>query len=280
LALASGGCASWPGIVDRETPAGQDTSEKIEVQGLRQAMGDAAELGGSLQLFLVHGMSNHPFGPEGELGGRLGTPDYPRLLEEIRKPAWRAAKKKALITAIQDYQFNPLVERLAGELGVRDSRSDPRIEPATLEWLEDDGTLLGYQLRWPFEGSTDHNGRVPRFVVHLNSWAMVTIPHKVKLLGDDNHAGRRDFLLNRGLKEDIAAAVAQGALRPEARDAGLVYWLGLCQVLMLNVLETRPARSAAALRLAAMLTMGLTGLGVAEPRARQAITASLARWPA
>jgi hypothetical protein len=205
LALSTSGCASWPGIVDRKTPEGQDTSEKIEVQGLRQAIGDAAELGGSLQLFLVHGMSNHPFGPEGELGRRLGTPDYSQLLDEIKKPAWRAAKKEAVISAIQDYQFDPLVKRLAKELGVRDSRSDPSIEHATLEWLEDDGKLLGYQLRWPFEGSPDQNGRIPRLVVHLNSWAMVTIPHKVKLLGDDNHAGRKDFRLNRGLKDGLVS---------------------------------------------------------------------------
>jgi AcrR family transcriptional regulator len=73
--------------------------------------------------------------------------------------------------------------------------------------------------------------------------------------------------LNAGLKQDLAAALEQGLLRPEARGTGLLYWLGLCQVLMINLIETRPTRDQAELRLAEMLLLGLRGLGVADARA-------------
>jgi AcrR family transcriptional regulator len=74
--------------------------------------------------------------------------------------------------------------------------------------------------------------------------------------------------LNRGLKEDVAAALAQGLLRPEAAEAGVLYWLGLCQVLMIHLIETRPAPAEVAARLGEMLVLGLTGLGVPKPRAQ------------
>lgn len=74
----------------------------------------------------------------------------------------------------------------------------------------------------------------------------------------------RTHPLNRGLKDDIAAALAQGLLRPEAAQAGVLYWLGLCQVLMTHLIETRPAPAEVAERLGAMLVLGLTGLGVPE----------------
>jgi hypothetical protein len=221
VALSSGGCASWPGIVDRETPVGQDSSQDIQVQGLRKAMDDAAEHGGSLQLFLVHGMSNHPFGPEKTFQKTLGIADYPKLVEEIPKPEWREEKKEACIAAIKRYQFDPLVTRLIKELGFEQTSQ----QPATLEWLQDGEQLLGYQLRWPFESAPDRNGRVRRLVVHLNSWAMVTIPHKVKLLGDDNYAGRRDFPINRGLKDGLVswglmdAALYVGAGKKDMQQA-------------------------------------------------------------
>lgn len=79
--------------------------------------------------------------------------------------------------------------------------------------------------------------------------------------------------LNRGLREDIAAALAQGLLRPEARETGVPYWLGLCQVLMIHLIETRPSRQLARERLGDMLLMGLTGLG-APPAQAGAIAAA------
>lgn len=83
--------------------------------------------------------------------------------------------------------------------------------------------------------------------------------------------------LNRGLSEDIDAALAQGLLRPEAASSGLIYWLGLCQMLMVHIIETRSSPTLASERLGEMLLLGLTGLGV--PTARAEDLSRLARLP-
>ncbi|MGB5077396.1 MAG: TetR/AcrR family transcriptional regulator [Sphingorhabdus sp.] len=69
--------------------------------------------------------------------------------------------------------------------------------------------------------------------------------------------------LNRGLVADIEAAAAQGLIRPEAASSGALYWLGLCQILMVNLLERRSCADDARQRVGDMIILGLTGLGVA-----------------
>ena len=75
--------------------------------------------------------------------------------------------------------------------------------------------------------------------------------------------------LNRGLKDDIEAALKMGLLRSQASHAALPYWLGLCQVLMIHLIEIRPTRDVAAERLGDMLVLGLTGLGVPGGQAEE-----------
>lgn len=79
-----------------------------------------------------------------------------------------------------------------------------------------------------------------------------------------------DHDLNKGIRADIEMLIAAGLARPEAARSGVRYWLGLCQIAQLNVIERRPARADAAERLREMLVLGLTGLGVEEPRAQAA----------
>lgn len=106
-------------------------------------------------------------------------------------------------------------------------------------------------------------------------------PRRVRvLMRDQSVAAAADHPLNRGLREDIAAARAAGLLRPEAEASGLAYWLGLCQVVMVLLVETRPASAKAAERLGEMLAMGLAGLGVEEARAAAVIGEVLAGWQA
>lgn len=80
--------------------------------------------------------------------------------------------------------------------------------------------------------------------------------------------------LNRGLLDDIEAASAQGFLRPEAKESGVLFWLGVCQVLMINLIERKPNRAAAARRVGEMTVLGLTGLGVPEKRAAEVARAN------
>lgn len=87
----------------------------------------------------------------------------------------------------------------------------------------------------------------------------------------------RDHWLNRGISADIEAAVAAGAVRPEAATSGVRYWLGLCQVAMLNAIERQLSAEEAAMRLGEMLLLALTGLGAREDRARAIAGAMAAR---
>lgn len=92
------------------------------------------------------------------------------------------------------------------------------------------------------------------------------------LLRSQDPATSRTHPLNRGLKEDIDAALDLGLLRTEARETGLLYWLGLCQILMINLIEARPSHTQASSRLREMLALGLAGLGAPPPRIAEQIS--------
>ena len=84
------------------------------------------------------------------------------------------------------------------------------------------------------------------------------------LLRSHGSSTARAHPLNRGLLEDVEAASDKGLLRPEAREAGVLYWLGLCQALMANLIERRMTKDEAERRISDMIMLGLTGLGVPE----------------
>ena len=75
--------------------------------------------------------------------------------------------------------------------------------------------------------------------------------------------------LNKGLRKDIEAACDLGLLRPESKSSGVLYWLGLCQILMVNLVENIDKCEIHSNRLNEMLVLGLTGLGVSEKHARE-----------
>lgn len=93
------------------------------------------------------------------------------------------------------------------------------------------------------------------------------------LLRSSESSTARTHPLNKGLVDDIENACSLGRLRPEARDTGVPYWLGLCQVLMIAILESRDDKQRLERLLSEMIVLGLTGLGVPEAEARK-----LSRW--
>lgn len=120
-------------------------------------------------------------------------------------------------------------------------------------------------------GRTDPVARIAGGMAVAAAYALRQ-PLRVRvLLRDQRVAAMADHPLNRGLRADIEAASAAGLLRPEAESSGLAYWLGLCQVLMILLVETRPNEAAVAERLGEMLSMGLAGLGVTEAHAEAVI---------
>ena len=86
-----------------------------------------------------------------------------------------------------------------------------------------------------------------------------------------------DHELNRGIRADVEALVKAGLARPEAVQSGMRFWLGLCQIALLNTVERRPSRAEAAERLREMAVLGLTGLGVGEARAQNAANLATSR---
>lgn len=94
------------------------------------------------------------------------------------------------------------------------------------------------------------------------------------LLRSQMPATSQSHPLNSGLKEDIHAALEQGLLRQEASVSGVPYWLGLCQVLMMELIDARPSRHLAAERLGDMLLMGLIGLGAPPAQAKELAAAA------
>ena len=75
------------------------------------------------------------------------------------------------------------------------------------------------------------------------------------------------FSRNQGLRDDFAAAAAQGMVREEAAESGLLYWLGLCQALMISLIESRPSEIDVDKIVRNMTILGLSGLGISYDRA-------------
>ena len=99
------------------------------------------------------------------------------------------------------------------------------------------------------------------------AFALADPKRSAVLLRSHGTSTARAHPLNKGLVEDIDAACTTGLLRPEARASGVLYWLGLCQILMVNLVERRPDVANARLRVREMITLGLAGLGVDAARA-------------
>lgn len=105
--------------------------------------------------------------------------------------------------------------------------------------------------------------RIARGMCVVAEFALHHPKRTTVLLRSHANSTARAHPLNKGLVNDVEAACARGLLRPEAQESGVLYWLGLCQILMANLVERQLPRAAYEQRLSEMLALGLTGLGVA-----------------
>ncbi len=118
-------------------------------------------------------------------------------------------------------------------------------------------------------GVQDPVERIARGMAIAAQFALDHPRRTVVLLRSQGTSTASTHPLNKGLREDIEAACKHGLLRPQARESGLLYWLGLCQILVIHLVELRPGMAEASARLADMLMMGLTGLGVDQNKASE-----------
>jgi AcrR family transcriptional regulator len=81
------------------------------------------------------------------------------------------------------------------------------------------------------------------------------------LLRGSGNVTDRSHPLNKGVADDFDQAARLGLLSQEARNSGVLFWLGLCQVLMASLLDVTGARPEKVLRVRDMIVLGLTGLG-------------------
>jgi AcrR family transcriptional regulator len=126
--------------------------------------------------------------------------------------------------------------------------------------------------------NADVSDPIERIAGGMRAGAKFAINHPKRtavLLRSHASSTMRSHPLNRGMLEDFEAAIDQGLLRPEAKEAGVLYWLGLCQILMGNLIERPFDPTEAEVRVRSMIILGLTGLGVIESRAQATADAAL-----
>lgn len=94
-----------------------------------------------------------------------------------------------------------------------------------------------------------------RFAMERPKNTAILLRNSVRRIGSEHP-------LNRGLKADIEAAHGEGLISTEGHRIGVIYWLGLCQILMANLIEAHDGNKDGDAMLCDMLTLGLAGLGV------------------
>lgn len=116
------------------------------------------------------------------------------------------------------------------------------------------------------EGVSDPLQRLTRGMMVAAHFALTQRERAIVLLRGSPAMTARDHPLNAGLRQDMEATGSAGFLRAEAHEAGLLFWLGACQMLMANLIERPFDTGQAALRMSEVMVLALTGLGI-EPQA-------------
>lgn len=186
-------------------------------------------------------------------------------------PSPRAARTRAALIAAG---FELLVERPIDAIPIDDVVAKAGVAKGSFfnhfADKQDFANAIATEVRLEVEALiTKANDRVANPVERIAGgmrvaaeFAMAQPKRSAVLLRSQGSSTARAHPLNRGVVGDFEAACAQGLLRPEALESGVLYWLGLCQAIMTNIVERRPSREDANRRLAEMLVLGLTGLGI------------------
>ena len=191
-------------------------------------------------------------------------------------PSARAARTRAALIAAG---FELLVERPIDAIPIDDVVAKAGVAKGSFfnhfADKQDFAAAIATEVRVEMEALvTDTNAGIADPVARIAGgmrvaaeFAMSNPKRTMVLLRSNASSTARDHPLNEGLVTDFKAASAQGLIRQEAQNSGVLYWLGLCQVLMTNIVERRLDRVEANRRIADMIILGLCGLGVDRDRA-------------
>lgn len=109
--------------------------------------------------------------------------------------------------------------------------------------------------------------RIARGLVVCARFAHANHKRTAVLLRSSSGVADRTHPLNEGISRDFDEAAREGMIGNEARDSGVLFWLGLCQALMAYLAENERALPDMGARTGEMLYLGLSGLGLDPSRA-------------
>ncbi|TRW14785.1 TetR/AcrR family transcriptional regulator [Glacieibacterium frigidum] len=114
-------------------------------------------------------------------------------------------------------------------------------------------------------GVADPLARLAGGMVAAAAYALANPQRTAVLARSFNGTSLDDHPINAGLLHDLRDARAAGAIEIPSEAAGVLYWLGACQIVMGNIVESEADDIASRDLLADMLRMSLRGLGATVP---------------
>jgi AcrR family transcriptional regulator len=115
-------------------------------------------------------------------------------------------------------------------------------------------------------GVADPLERLAGGMVAAASYALANPQRTAVLARSFNGMSLDDHPINAGLLHDLRDARAAGAIDIPSEQAGVLYWLGVCQIVMGNIVESEADEASARRLLIDMLYMSLRGLGAPASR--------------
>ncbi|MEM1156426.1 MAG: TetR/AcrR family transcriptional regulator [Pseudomonadota bacterium] len=118
-------------------------------------------------------------------------------------------------------------------------------------------------------GVTDPLERLAGGMREVTNYALSNRRQTLAMLRMTVGATATDYPLNEGMRADIEACEHANLVRTEAKESGILYWLGLCVAVITYVVENEPSRDEAAEKLRHVMLLGLIGMGAKEARAKE-----------
>jgi AcrR family transcriptional regulator len=117
------------------------------------------------------------------------------------------------------------------------------------------------------EGVSDPAQRVARAVCGFIQFAL-TEPDRARImLRGHEWAADSDHHLNRGITADIRSGLASNRFCAATREAGVLFVVGVCQMMLVAVVARRARIADIQSRARTLLTLTVTGLGLSEDEA-------------